>query len=370
MAKTKTSAKKKLIPAVAMLTTSAIMLSTATYAWFTMNKEVEVTGLQMAATTGDSLEITLGKVGETAPTKTISNDTRTTYGSVADLGWGRAEVIDNYYHLISKIKPASSDGGLTVYKIPEANVYAGGREVKSDAEVTATETNDLAGITLDTTYGAVNLTNWKDGQTEATGYKEGYYVDIPMWIRSNDMSKRQVNAYVKITDPNVENGSDLTNAVRVALIPVASTSSLSGSTAATALKYDEAATRNVDTKVATGSSVFALNSETYHSKVLNSVAAYSASAVTPSVTINQAADKFDTTDGFKATVGENSTAVNGVNVFTMPAATKDDYAAVLVVARVWIEGESKYCNDATANQDWNIDFHFALGDEVTDAPQD
>lgn len=43
--KKNTSAKKKLIPAVAMLTTSAVMLSTATYAWFTLNREVEVKGL-------------------------------------------------------------------------------------------------------------------------------------------------------------------------------------------------------------------------------------------------------------------------------------------------------------------------------------
>ena len=60
--KKNTSAKKKLIPAVAMLTTSAVMLSTATYAWFTLNKEVEVTGLQMSATASDALEISLGEV--------------------------------------------------------------------------------------------------------------------------------------------------------------------------------------------------------------------------------------------------------------------------------------------------------------------
>lgn len=50
--KKNTSAKKKLIPAVAMLTTSAVMLSTATYAWFTLSKTAEVTGLNLAATAG------------------------------------------------------------------------------------------------------------------------------------------------------------------------------------------------------------------------------------------------------------------------------------------------------------------------------
>ena len=59
--KKNTSAKKKLIPAVAMLTTSAVMLSTATYAWFTMSREVEVTGIKLTATTPQTIEISLGQ---------------------------------------------------------------------------------------------------------------------------------------------------------------------------------------------------------------------------------------------------------------------------------------------------------------------
>ena len=63
--KKNTSAKKKLIPAVAMLTTSAVMLSTATYAWFTMNKDAEVTGLEMTATAGGSIEISSDSLAQT-----------------------------------------------------------------------------------------------------------------------------------------------------------------------------------------------------------------------------------------------------------------------------------------------------------------
>jgi hypothetical protein len=53
----KNSAKRKLIPAIAMLTTSAIMLSTATYAWFTMNKTVSVTNMQVQAKADQGLLI-------------------------------------------------------------------------------------------------------------------------------------------------------------------------------------------------------------------------------------------------------------------------------------------------------------------------
>ena len=53
----KNSATKKLIPAVSMLTVSAMMLSTATYAWFTMNKEVSVNGMSMKTTVSSNLQI-------------------------------------------------------------------------------------------------------------------------------------------------------------------------------------------------------------------------------------------------------------------------------------------------------------------------
>ena len=48
---------KKLIPAIVMLLISALLLSTATFAWFSMNNKVTVTGMQVKATTGPSLVI-------------------------------------------------------------------------------------------------------------------------------------------------------------------------------------------------------------------------------------------------------------------------------------------------------------------------
>lgn len=53
----KKTMKKKLISAIAMLTVSAVTLSTATYAWFTMNKEVSVVGMQMKAHAEEGLLI-------------------------------------------------------------------------------------------------------------------------------------------------------------------------------------------------------------------------------------------------------------------------------------------------------------------------
>ena len=48
---------KKLIPAAGMLMLSAAMLGTSTFAWFTMNKEVSVTGMEVKAHAEEGLLI-------------------------------------------------------------------------------------------------------------------------------------------------------------------------------------------------------------------------------------------------------------------------------------------------------------------------
>ena len=48
---------RKIIPALAMLLVSAIMMSTASFAWFTMNEKVTATGMQVQAKSTGSLVI-------------------------------------------------------------------------------------------------------------------------------------------------------------------------------------------------------------------------------------------------------------------------------------------------------------------------
>lgn len=51
---------KKLIPALCMLLIAAAMLGTSTYAWFSMNRTVTATGMQVKATTASDLYIANG----------------------------------------------------------------------------------------------------------------------------------------------------------------------------------------------------------------------------------------------------------------------------------------------------------------------
>lgn len=89
MKKSKTN--KKLASAAAMLLLSAAMLGTSTYAWFTMNKEVTVTGMKLKATAEQGLvisdytkadwktdwEVTMANAAVLAPTSTPALPTPT-----------------------------------------------------------------------------------------------------------------------------------------------------------------------------------------------------------------------------------------------------------------------------------------------------
>ncbi len=55
---------RKLIPAFAMLMVAAIMMTTASFAWFTMNDEVTATGMQIQAKSTGSLVIGTGALGD------------------------------------------------------------------------------------------------------------------------------------------------------------------------------------------------------------------------------------------------------------------------------------------------------------------
>jgi hypothetical protein len=421
-AKNNKSAIKKLLPAIAMLTTSAIMLSTATYAWFTMNKEVDVEGLTMSATTSDSLEISLGCYDATK-TDGSQNVTIAQPGK-DDYSWSRKITFGEYYSTIGKLKPASTATALTLYKADEGEIKAGGRVVDDDAliySVIGQNTNEggnvAAQLLARSVYNATgalkqvsdggidvaadatkNITEKKYTSTDESN-ASGYYIDVPMWIRSSSLTGHKIKCTVTITDPNTDNGSDLINAVRVAIIPTGDATSSAQTTADIANGATSTTSSNITAALASaekaglgtnnaeGVSIFALkvtsddtsatdiNPSTVEKSYYNGLV-LGKSGIESGTTVFKNA-----TTGFPTTVAANPTSVSSVNwselssdyktnVFVIPNATKDDYAVQAFVVRVWIEGQSVHCNDSTANQDWNIDLHFELGDAITTSSTD
>lgn len=349
-----TSARKKLVPAVAMLTTSAIMLSSATYAWFTLNKEVEVTGLQMEAVAGDALEISLGAFSDnkynpsTAPTK-------------EDSGWKRSIDWSEAYSGFGALKPASSDSATQLMAVDENGVIAGGMQVIGDTTVSKVDggTNYPAAEIL--------LSGGTPTGGASAGLTEGYYIDVPMWIRTNktvESGKVDIDCTVTITKgANGKADDELMNAVRVAILPVKT-----GTSAADYATVPNVVSGAVTVETGQNEKVFGLNNATYNDKVLDSndtTGEYS-TAITGTPTVYKAANSLYDNDLDRTNDGYNDANVTPKTVaFSLDSAEQNDYSGCAFIVRIWLEGESYFCKDANANQDWRVDLHFDLCDGLT-----
>lgn len=320
------SAVKRIIPAAAMLALSAVMLSTSTYAWFTMNKEVKMTGLAMSATTGESMEIALASVSDSGA---ISAPAAGSHPGDDDKGWKSAVVVGDYYAKIGKLRPASSVDGKNLYDATDAS--DGGQKADNFVQITL-DTSDtpeaqkkMAALELKR-----EIPNESNAAAISSDGRVGYYVDIPVYLRTNKMASDAdttgtIYCKLKIKD-NTTGGSsankDLYKSVRVAFVPI-------------------------DTGSGSTVKIFGVNSDYYNAgQAVNGTS--SKGAVT--VTMEYVTD------------GEAFTAGDGVDSgLKIPYATAENkYGHLDFMVRVWIEGESEFCKDATAGQSWNIDLAFSL----------
>jgi hypothetical protein len=94
---------KKLIPAAGMLMLSAAMLGTSTFAWFTMNKEVSVTGMTVHTTVESNL--------------LISNDSLSSTSKNADSSFSTATLTQTIEKIL---EPVSTDDGKEFYYTVDA----------------------------------------------------------------------------------------------------------------------------------------------------------------------------------------------------------------------------------------------------------
>lgn len=356
------SAKKKLIPAVAMFTASAVMLSTATYAWFTMNKNAKVTGLNMTATAGGSIEISLGNVGANGLPE-AGTDGAVKTPTMGNKSWKNVIAVSDYYSTVEKMKPASSTDANNLFYVADKDVYAGGKEVEEDTTVTKTSKDDASALTLQNASENKKLDNAADGDC--------YYVDVPVWIRTTKQEELTVKCDVTITDPKDKmtgsaDGSELQKAVRVAIIPTTTESQ-----AVDASTTDASAPDITTDATYTGNgiiNVFSTDEETYRKATKERAISKATDAATTTTFSATLADieytRTVATDKTNANSDEYTPAT--ANVFTLKAAKGDNtYSVQPFVVRVWLEGESTSCKDANASQDWDIQLNFTAVEDNT-----
>ena len=407
---TKPSAKKKLIPAAGSLLISAAMLSTSTYAWFTMSREVELKNIQMTASVPEDLQISLGQLtelktgGNPNPSEIAAG--RSTYtglqgnqgillaaegadnadnGNVAaplndgsaldDLFWANTADVSEYYRL-GKIIPASSIDGEKIFFTPDASGV--GKTLKSGAkfyqvadltsanfadanifkwdESTLTYAKGVDDDDVDearTKLHAISAVNestdtWNPANAEGDGNSyigaaewnvtndDGYYVDIPVWIRSSSKEAidLSVDAFVttnaaKHSDNGDENDDELYLAARAAII------------------YGE---------TADSTNLLRIRKDSFTSTTSITDFMY---------TTNSDGDAVKSVTNYVPEYGD-AEEYDGTTFLTVPArdatGTAKYGAMVKAVVRVWLEGEDPNCWNPNAGQDFNISLRFIKGD--------
>ena len=298
----KNSKMRKLLPAFAMLTVSAISLSSATYAWFTMNREVSVTGMSMRTKVSENLLIAGDNIDDT--------------DILSDSAFNNSLV----QSVEGLIEPVSTIDGKTFFYTAGTNVQGNGAVLnKSWAQYDPDHTEDFAAEYALTGADA----------TAAVGYID-YVYQLKAINGSNDSE-------IRLTKLNLTYGGEEDNeqlATRIAIFA----EDLGYKTGSDDDNLVDPAGDMGNTVVK--QAIYTINGAENFSKTEGS-----------STSLNDAVDSTNS----RADVTYN-------DEFTLPVGNNQTQYYRIVV-RVWLEGEDKTCNNTTfmdLTDKWSVDMNWKL----------
>lgn len=218
MVKIKTN--KKIAGAAAMLLLSTTMLGTSTYAWFTMNKEVQVVGMEVKAHAEEGLLINEVKTagdsnwdeqaqGNGTPTlislrPASSHDLVTFWHANSKKSADEAGLGDDKSNTVV-ITPGVGDAADTIYK-----------DVTSIADQPIVAAGDAAGGSQAETHVYYEDASFGGGEGYQDG--EGFYVKYTYYLKSSgddDLTVTDLQAQVKAVKTSTSSDLALDNALRV-----------------------------------------------------------------------------------------------------------------------------------------------------------
>jgi hypothetical protein len=225
--KKKSSTARKLLPAVAMLAVSAVSLSSATYAWFTMNKSVEVTGMRLKAQAEKG--ILINEMAAPTGAGTWSAEALAGHDSAIALRPASTSDLANWWHANSKI--TSNEGGAgtgETVTVDTTNTVALDTDVYyADIKPGATGISaaDTAATADTNAARTVYYSDGVGGTDDSLDDGEGYYVLYKYYIKTSgntalNVTAGNLKAAVKATKTNndTENiSTNLDKALRVGI---------------------------------------------------------------------------------------------------------------------------------------------------------
>lgn len=196
MKTTKFSMKKKVLASSSMLVVSAMMLSTATYAWFTMNKEVSVTGMELKAHSEEGLLINEVKL---ATSNTWDDQAQGAATPITfELRPTSTKDLANWWHANSK--KSADEAGIdslvdTVDVDTSGNKYVSLSDIATDQVIIgaegATSGEKATGNTQAETHVWYSDASYGTAGSYQNG--EGYYVNYKYYLKSSGSADLEVS---------------------------------------------------------------------------------------------------------------------------------------------------------------------------------
>lgn len=307
----KSNNKSKVVSALAMLLVSAVALSSASYAWFTMSKEVSVTGIELQATAPDNVLICnnaadFGKIENYANSKELNMKTKdiVTDGKVA----ATQIYVDDEHP--TKLIPASSANGVSIYST-DNNISKAGIANADATFKTITEDNNT---TTSLYYADVPLYILTTGEGDVTlQLDEGQSK-----IEAADNDEKNIFKAVRfaILDSNAANLGNVVYGENNKYLTT-------GKGAVTAIGTDSKATTfETDDKPAVEVSATSSDEKTRKSEI--------------------------------SLVGTK----NATNKNVKDESETNKYQYTKIIVRIWVEGQNKYCVTENADAKFKMNLVF------------
>ena len=308
---------EKLLPAVFMLLVSVALLATSTFAWFSMNKTVTVTGMVVKVRGTDNVMI--ANADEIEEAFSNSYDTEALYDFSIEQQITRnlrpASTVDGVNFYYASTKGISSSGAL---RDPNGTYYSYGARNATDGSGSNSDPEEV--VQFNSNYGLTSYTN------DTIVFP---FVDYEFYIKATNSAEHAQNLRMSRCNLlyNYEEYAWATKAWRVALF-------VKKTDANTPVPYaDIVKTANNN---ATLASILAPDSAEYF-------------AAGKAVSANDAVD-----DVIK--FGEDA---------DLDSIDAGDTCYYRVVVRLWLEGEDKTCKTDTfarLTEDWSLELAFSLDD--------
>jgi hypothetical protein len=309
---------KKLIPALVLLLVSAMVLSTSSYAWFSMNRTVKATGMSLTSTAPANL--------------LISNSAKAVWGSTAASNEGYTGLL----------YPASTTNGSTFFAIADSQILASGIGGVAGAETKFLKDSDQSGTKV----------------VKISGANAGYWAEYTLYFKTTGSSNLDVyldsiditSTYSTVT---LAAGVDFTNPsnqiyyVRTGAgtteDPYVYTLQTSGVSSATTYYTKNTIDDCVRVAIFDGTTLIGIYD------------AGTQDTVDPVASVGNTSDNDTyTLNGSDVKVDMSSEAARQAAKFVVAGGEVEK----TIVVRVWIEGQNSKCVNSIAGQNFNVGLTF------------